>query len=235
MSNLAILIAESVPLVVAAIKPHRDCPARFQVLRQILESFFAIRSVVKHAHAVDKIETLGGEGQSKNIRLKGDKLAVCKVFRGDLGGRAQIDSNHARAPSGCNFREAAHATPYVENELSAQVFRFQTDFPDEICFREISSSVIELRFIEAPPLVAKAIRITLFVDEAEHAAHIRELALAGGAAISVVLCLQRLPTVGALQECYQIHRALHQYVIPAFSAYSKPDENSLATKMANLK
>jgi hypothetical protein len=70
VSNLAVLIAEAVPLVVAATQPNRSCSTRFQILREHLERSFGVRRMVKQANTVDAIEGLWREGRAKTSDWK---------------------------------------------------------------------------------------------------------------------------------------------------------------------
>src|SRR5579863_1643469 len=57
VSDLSILIAEAIPLVVSAVEPHRQSAARLQILGQGFNRLFTVRSVMEHPHAVNAVES----------------------------------------------------------------------------------------------------------------------------------------------------------------------------------
>src|SRR4029077_3201944 len=77
-------IAEAVPLVVSAVEPDDEKTTGFQIFIQRFNRGFAIRRVVQHTNAVDDVEAFGGERQGENIGLKGDKVAIGKIFGDNL-------------------------------------------------------------------------------------------------------------------------------------------------------
>src|SRR5438045_167672 len=102
MGHFAIVIAESIPLVVSAIEPHRENAARLQILRKHLYRLLAVRRVVQYADAVDHIETFRLEGQAEDICLHGSEITICQVAGCNFCRSTKVYSDHLRAVAACS-------------------------------------------------------------------------------------------------------------------------------------
>ena len=108
--QLSVHIAHLVPLVVSAVEPDSDPAAGLQQCRQRLECPLAIRRVMKHANAVDVVETFRGEWKLEDISLEYRRLSLGEISGRDLCGQAQIDPNHMSRKTLLNRKPSANTS-----------------------------------------------------------------------------------------------------------------------------
>src|SRR5215510_9083073 len=100
---------------------------------------------MQHTDAVDVIETLGSEGQLEHVSLEDCHVAVGKILGCHLRSEAQVDTDHACAPASRHFRETAHSTTNIEDQLAREVFRLETRTLTKRAFRTLAGGIVELR------------------------------------------------------------------------------------------
>src|SRR5580700_1525048 len=191
MRDLAIDVAELVPLVVGTVEPDGQRSAGFQILRKRLHRLLTVWRMVQNPYAVDEIKTLRRKRKSKHVSLKCNELAVGQVSRRHFCGSAQIDAHHLRSPASCHVGKPSHTATHIEHEFSLEVFGSQTSLSAEIFLGLVAGCIIQLSAGIALPLKAKAVGIVFRRNEARDATLVRERALAAGTHVAVALRFER--------------------------------------------
>src|SRR5580698_1153230 len=161
-------IAEAVPLVISAVEPDYEQSAWLQIFGERFDGSFTIRRVMENTDAVDDIETFGREGQGEDIGLECDKVTVGQIFGGHFSSGAQVNSDDARAPAGCDFGEATHAATDVEDKFAFEIFGPERGLCQEMALGFAELIVVELCLLITVPLKTKTGGVVLGINKASY-------------------------------------------------------------------
>src|SRR5580704_2238699 len=115
--DLAVQITKAIPVVVSTVQPDCKSSAWLQVLGKLPEGGFAVGRVMKHADAVNAVETSWDKRKIENIGLECHEVPICEIRGGHFRGGTEIDSDHCGAPPSSDIREPAHAASDIQDDL----------------------------------------------------------------------------------------------------------------------
>src|SRR5215472_9027802 len=121
---------------------------------------------MKDADAIDEIEAIGCKRKLEHVCLKNRRLAPSQIARRNLGGQAQVNTDHMSSPPSGNIGKAPHAATNIENEFSRQILWTETGTASKRPFRPVAFVCVELSSSVHLPLKSETSRVLLRINKA---------------------------------------------------------------------